>query len=381
MKSAREGKMTDEFETSIEKTRKIILHKYTGDEPNVFLPDGINIIGNQAFSNNTKLISLIISEGVTEICKGSFENCSNLSSIFIPESVATIESGAFQNCNNLKSVIISSEGLNICPGMFSSKAQIRIYFPHKTRPFSFFTDGLFERQTLFDHSNKLIENLLGFAKANYPLEPKLMKLCEYGMINNLSQYDSLVFAMNSIVIWKVYIAICRLEYPIELNEEYRKKYIYYLKNNADLFMPEFINDGDIESISILAENLAIPQDKIDTFIEQAIELSQVEILAVLMNHKHETWGMSYEVSLELESKHESDWETLENWDDTLTIRKYVGNNSDVIIPAKLNGKQVSRIEGILGSLNVSVFFLVIHAPEGSYAIEYAKENNIDFVEI
>lgn len=91
------------------------------------LPDGLLIIGENAFSNCNKLISVEIpgtvyntgvgsfqqcgelehvrlNDGVGLIAKMSFKYCSKLTSIEIPDSVRIIQFGAFSNCYSLESI-------------------------------------------------------------------------------------------------------------------------------------------------------------------------------------------------------------------------------------------------------------------------------------
>jgi len=116
---------------------------YTGDGliNNLIIPKKINgmpvtIIGNAAFINNKKIVSVTIPDTVIEIEDGpwntstgafrdsslssiklsknlkkigslSFYNCNNLTSIIIPNSVTVIGPQAFQGCSNLVDVKLS----------------------------------------------------------------------------------------------------------------------------------------------------------------------------------------------------------------------------------------------------------------------------------
>ncbi|AUW37073.1 hypothetical protein C1937_01235 [Metamycoplasma hominis] len=100
----------------------------------VILNEGLEIIGNRAFSN-TKIKSITIPGSVKEIGKGAFFDCTNLEevilneglekidaeafrrtnieSITIPGSVKEIGEGAFSWCYNLKEVIYKGDASNI----------------------------------------------------------------------------------------------------------------------------------------------------------------------------------------------------------------------------------------------------------------------------
>ena len=84
---------------------KTILN-YIGKDSEVIIPDGINIIGKNAFECNT-LTKITFSSSVTAIDEYAFNWCTNLTSVTIPSNVTTIGNFAFYYCSNLASITIS----------------------------------------------------------------------------------------------------------------------------------------------------------------------------------------------------------------------------------------------------------------------------------
>ena len=72
----------------------------------IMIPGNVSRIGKMAFSNCKKLSSVTISTGVKEIGKWAFFDCESLTSITIPESVNKIGEYAFCGCKNLSSITI-----------------------------------------------------------------------------------------------------------------------------------------------------------------------------------------------------------------------------------------------------------------------------------
>ena len=70
------------------------------------IPNGVNIIGNNAFKNCKKIYLIIIPESVKGIEDSAFYGCSSLTSITLPESVTSIGDRAFYNCSSLTSINI-----------------------------------------------------------------------------------------------------------------------------------------------------------------------------------------------------------------------------------------------------------------------------------
>ena len=71
------------------------------DLKSITIPEGVTSIGYQAFSGCASLTSIVIPEGVTSIGSGAFKYCTLLTSIVIPEGVTSIGDDAFSGCDSL----------------------------------------------------------------------------------------------------------------------------------------------------------------------------------------------------------------------------------------------------------------------------------------
>ena len=77
------------------------------------IPQGIEIIGCEAFIYCSSLTSITIPNSVTSIENGAFDHCRSLTSISIPDSVTSIGVGAFADCSSLTSISIPDTVTNI----------------------------------------------------------------------------------------------------------------------------------------------------------------------------------------------------------------------------------------------------------------------------
>ena len=95
---------------------------YIGEANEIVLPGNYNgenyTIGEKAFRNNTKLISVTIPDGVTSIGSSAFYGCSRLASVTIPNSVTSIGSSAFSGCSTLTSIEIPNTVTSIGSSAF-----------------------------------------------------------------------------------------------------------------------------------------------------------------------------------------------------------------------------------------------------------------------
>lgn len=81
------------------------------------IPDGIEIIGRNVFSDCTNLLSVNIPEGVQKIISYAFSHC-GLSTISFPESITSIGRGSFGWCQNISSVCIPQNVDNLDVAFF-----------------------------------------------------------------------------------------------------------------------------------------------------------------------------------------------------------------------------------------------------------------------
>lgn len=85
----------------------------------VKLPDGIRVIGEEAFFCCEELSEINIPEGVTDIGEHAFWRCGKLAEITVPDSVVTMGKEAFSECRSLRSVRLPENLETLSRGVFS----------------------------------------------------------------------------------------------------------------------------------------------------------------------------------------------------------------------------------------------------------------------
>ena len=103
---------------------------------NEAIPEGITIIGSNAFSNRPELVNYTIPEGVSltnpsypNIGNNTFSQCVNLKTITIPEGITVISNAAFVDCTSLNNVTIPSTVTRIGDYAFGNTALSEITIP------------------------------------------------------------------------------------------------------------------------------------------------------------------------------------------------------------------------------------------------------------
>lgn len=80
------------------------LIKYTGDAEHIIIPDGIRVIGEDAFACNKKIVSVIFPESLRVICDGAFRDCIALKESALPHDMVELSPYAFAGCDDSLSV-------------------------------------------------------------------------------------------------------------------------------------------------------------------------------------------------------------------------------------------------------------------------------------
>ena len=83
------------------------------------IPDGIQMIGEGAFTSCKSLMSVIIPDSVTSIGDYAFDGCKSLTSITIPDGVTSLGDSVFYFCRSLTSITIPDSVTSIGDNAFS----------------------------------------------------------------------------------------------------------------------------------------------------------------------------------------------------------------------------------------------------------------------
>ena len=108
----------DKYGVEFSDDRKTLVNCPRDFKGEYIIPDSVTSIGEVAFCNCTKLISVTIGNSVTNIGEFAFSLCSCLTSIKIPNSVTNIGDKAFYGCSSLTSVTIPKSVTCIGLGAF-----------------------------------------------------------------------------------------------------------------------------------------------------------------------------------------------------------------------------------------------------------------------
>ena len=101
------------------------------------IPESVTSIGNYAFSECENLIAITIPAGITLIGSGTFQRCSNLVSFTVPNTVESIEEYAFSNCSNLTEITFPNSLKSIGNNAFGGCVSLSKIYSFIQTPFNF----------------------------------------------------------------------------------------------------------------------------------------------------------------------------------------------------------------------------------------------------
>ncbi len=81
-----------------------LLYRYKGRKKHVEIPEGVREIAEQAFPDNSDIMSVVFPQSLRYIGRFAFENCNALRSVRMNEGLLRIGSYAFDSCINLSEV-------------------------------------------------------------------------------------------------------------------------------------------------------------------------------------------------------------------------------------------------------------------------------------
>lgn len=103
---------------------KIIVYVRSCPE-NLVIPDSVVSISKSAFSSNTDIVEINISNNIKNIENYTFMHCSNLKNIIFGSKIKTIGNSAFEDCESLESINIPDNIVDIKYSAFKDCTKLK----------------------------------------------------------------------------------------------------------------------------------------------------------------------------------------------------------------------------------------------------------------
>lgn len=137
------------------------------------IPNGVKVIGEHAFRNNSYLREVMMSDSVTTIGLYAFSNCRSLRKVSIQNSVDSIGNYVFENCVSLQEIEIprsvraigncpfrgctALQAINVASGNARYKSVDGVLFDHKGSLLKTYPEGRKQKTYTVPYSASMIE--------------------------------------------------------------------------------------------------------------------------------------------------------------------------------------------------------------------------------
>lgn len=115
----------------VERSVLVRFNGYTRKD--IMIPEGITVIGENAFQGMNNIESVHIPKGVEKISAGAFSGCKNLKTVNIPDGVEIVDRDVFNGCINLKEISFPESIRNIEAGAMTGCIRLEsVNIPKRT---------------------------------------------------------------------------------------------------------------------------------------------------------------------------------------------------------------------------------------------------------
>lgn len=251
----------------------VMLIRYpTGRKGDYAIPDGVTIIGLNAFRSCSALTGITFPEGITEIAGQAFHGCDGLTSVTLPASLRIL--GGFGWCKNLKAVALQ-EGLSSIGGFaFAYCRDLKeIYIPDSVTSIG---EGAFDECSCLIRTSHWTQMLADAVKNRDSLRQKGTDDLRFLTDDPIS-----VFPANR---RRQALLGFIEEAGTDYSSERAKTYLDYAKKNAGKLVETAFENPKL--LSILCEHKLIGAKDLDIYLDKAEKRGDAEKKALLLDYQN-----------------------------------------------------------------------------------------------
>lgn len=114
--------------TDYDKNERSIIKGYIGNEKHVIIPENVQMIEFECFTNKKNIESVEIPESVELIKNGAFSGCTNLKSVKIPDNLRGIGADTFGDAESTAKYLLENPNYEEINGFIVNKTNKTILF-------------------------------------------------------------------------------------------------------------------------------------------------------------------------------------------------------------------------------------------------------------
>lgn len=239
----------------------------------------VRSVGKNAFSGREDLEAVILPETIDTLGRYAFYNCRNLRTLSLYDGVEDYYDGVIKQCESLSEITLFQER-GSCSVMKELLADNDRMLHFVLEPMGLhLTFPAYVYQFVEDVEARVLHHKI--EGSGYPYRE-----CVTRRGVDLLNYDRLFsHVVTDDYHAAVEIALGRLMYPVELEQNAKEIYGQYLEQNADVVLGELVPAGRLEEIRFLCDTLRIPRQSLAPALELTVKEQKPQITAVLMEYQ------------------------------------------------------------------------------------------------
>lgn len=156
------------------------LLKYTGTAEVVSVPDGVKIVGEEAFAGNDNLVNVTIGADVETVGYRAFADCGNLRTVTVEDGVSLIDTAAFSNNKELQRVSLGAGVKDLGIGVFAGCSRLADLSVSVGNNYLHYSNGI-----LYDDEETIIYALMpAYEKGAYTVPGTVKEIKGYAFWGN-----------------------------------------------------------------------------------------------------------------------------------------------------------------------------------------------------
>ena len=327
---------------------KHAFHDCTG-LTSIVIPAGVKVISWGAFQNCTSLASVTILGPVTRICDYAFSGCENLTEVHIPDTVTSIGKYAFEGCSSIRQLRLPPKLKKINEGLCSDCDGLEeVVIPEKVTEIGLdaFQGCALQRVTLL---GKRVE----------------MEVYPFGQEKNFRLFAPNLSITELKPVYRENAIRGFLHQEGEMfSAERRADYLSYIKTNYKKLSPLALEEPEL--LRLMLEEKMLTPKAAEQMAVQAAQESCPEAAVQLLDYQNKIFPMEKRLEAEKRrlqrqaKKMEQELNLLEGGGEpqpkqpklwryekdekgNLTLLGYKGEETDVEVPAAIDGLPVTAI--------------------------------------
>lgn len=241
----------------------------------------VRSIGKSAFSGREDLLSVELPATIDTLGRYAFYNCKNLRSLSLYDQVEDYYDGVIKQCQSLSEITLQQER--------DSFSVMKELLADNDRRLTFTVKPMNLRLTFPAYVYDFVEDVEArvlhhkIEGSGYPYRE-----CVTRKGVDLLAYDKLFsHVISDDYEAAVMVALNRLRYPIELEDDAKEQYAQYLEQNARVVLLKLIGQEREEEIRYLCEECLITKDALEDGLYEAADKKLSAIAAILMEYQRQ----------------------------------------------------------------------------------------------